>query len=408
MAMSEDNTVDGSVDFFRMKVRGLQHNGLRQANVGVVLNIVGFNPGLSNAEIARMSGLAPQTVSAILAELEADGLILRGPALRGRRGQPALPIFLRADGGFSIGIEIGRRHADVVIINFHARIVGHRQLRYAFPDPRTIFDTLARLAHELMADLPAESLARLLDVGLAVPGRMAEGLTLSGVSADLVALWEEIDPASEFERRLGLPVSVHKDGNAACWGELIALPPPRPGSFIYLLVSTYVAAGIFGEGRLWEGPSNSSADLAAMLVQIDDNGPRTGHQVASLTALENRLNQAGFAVDLNDAENWDFEAMQGEIDAWIGDTARALALIVFNSLRVVEAGLVIIDTTVSALPERLAAGLRQELARLQPDASGLPRVQQGRLGRLAPAMGAAELPLYRRHFTGVQLMERVR
>jgi DNA-binding MarR family transcriptional regulator len=41
-----------------------------------------------------LSGLSPQTVSAILATLEADGLITRGPVLRGRRGQPATPIIL--------------------------------------------------------------------------------------------------------------------------------------------------------------------------------------------------------------------------------------------------------------------------------------------------------------------------
>lgn len=40
-----------------------------------------------------MSGLAPQTVSAILNDVEAAGLIVRGEVLRGRRGQPATPIF---------------------------------------------------------------------------------------------------------------------------------------------------------------------------------------------------------------------------------------------------------------------------------------------------------------------------
>src|SRR5690606_41691240 len=54
------------VDIFQLKSKGLQHHGLRQNNLRVVLNVIGFNAGLSNAEIARMSGLAPQTVSAIL------------------------------------------------------------------------------------------------------------------------------------------------------------------------------------------------------------------------------------------------------------------------------------------------------------------------------------------------------
>src|SRR6218665_2012319 len=100
--------------------RGLQHQGLRRANERAVLSVVGFNPGVSNADIARLSGLAPQTVSAILAEIDRAGLITRGEVLRGRRGQPATPIFLKADGAFSIGVEIGWRHLDVLLLNLNA------------------------------------------------------------------------------------------------------------------------------------------------------------------------------------------------------------------------------------------------------------------------------------------------
>ena len=78
-------------DAFDAGGRGLQHQGLRRANERAVLTVIGFNPGVSNADIARLSGLAPQTVSAILTDLDGMGLIARGEVLRGRRGQPATP-----------------------------------------------------------------------------------------------------------------------------------------------------------------------------------------------------------------------------------------------------------------------------------------------------------------------------
>jgi hypothetical protein len=101
-------------DIFDAGGRGLQHTGLRRANERAVLTLVAFNPGVSNAEISRLSGLAPQTVSAILVDVERAGLITRGQVLRGRRGQPATPIFLKADGRFAIGCEIGWRHMESV------------------------------------------------------------------------------------------------------------------------------------------------------------------------------------------------------------------------------------------------------------------------------------------------------
>lgn len=390
------------VDIFQLKSKGLQHHGLRQNNLRVVLNVIAFNAGRSNAEIARMSGLAPQTVSAILNDLEREGLIVRGPVLRGRRGQPAMPISLRAEGGYSIGIEIGWRHAEVVIIDLHATIIGHRRLAYSYPDPRTIIDQVAGLAMGLMDELPPESRVRLLDAGIAMPGRMAHVLASLGASEEVVALWADLSPAAELEHRLGLSVYAFKDGNAACWGELIALEPPRPASFIYLLVSTYVGAGIFGDGRLWEGVTDNSADLGSMLIRVDGGETQSAHDVASLSALEARLRQAGFSVDLDDGENWDLAAMETEIEAWMGDAARALAVVIFNTMRVIDAGLIVVDTILPALSDRLVARVAAELEKLPTANASPPKVQRGRLGRLSPAVGAAELPLYRRHFSRAQ------
>ena len=56
------DSTNPTIDIFNLGSKGLQHNGLRRANERAVLTVIGFNPGLSNAEIARMSGLAPQTV----------------------------------------------------------------------------------------------------------------------------------------------------------------------------------------------------------------------------------------------------------------------------------------------------------------------------------------------------------
>lgn len=387
------------VDIFQLGAKGLQHNGLRRNNKRAVMTVIGFNPGLSNAEIARMSGLAPQTVSAILNDVESAGLIERGPVLRGRRGQPAMPIFLRPDGGYSVGIEIGWRHADVLIIDLHARILAHRRFDYAVPNPETIFDVLAAHVTEMLADRAPDYRARLFDLGVAIPGKLAEGHADFGTDAPTLPGWRDIDVAAELERRLGLSVSVFNDGNAACWSELIALERPRPSNFIYLLVSTYVGAGIVGDGRLWEGATGNSADLGAMIVPAQ-NGPRMVSEVASLAALRHKLQAAGFPIASVRPEDWDWPAMEDVVGPWLDEAARALALAVFNTTRIIEADLVVLDTILPRpITERLAARLGEQVAALPPIGGPPPPVAAGHLGQLAPAVGAAELPLYRRYFS---------
>ena len=386
-------------DIFDADGRALRHKGLRQANEKTVLTVVGFNSGVSNAEIARMSGLAPQTVSAILAGLERDGLVERGPALRGRRGQPATPILLNKDGAYAIGVELGWRHADVVLLNLHAQVLGHRHIDYAYPDARTFFDFVASSVDELKTLLPPDRHARLTDLGLALPGGLAEGLSHIGAPATQSALWHAVDARAELAARTGLEISLLNDGNAACWAELIALERPRPANIIYFLVSHYVGAGVIGDGMLWNGPTGNAANLGMMLVQMDGSGPRQTHSIASLWAFGQRLAEAGKPHDISAWRQWDWAAIETELASWIADSAKALAWTAFNATTVVEAPLVIVDTVLGpAITERLAHQFRVELAALPVPGAAPPPVRTGRHSAMAPAIGAAELPLFNRYF----------
>lgn len=387
-------------DTFDAGGRGLQHQGLRRANERVVLLTVGFNPGVSNADIARISGLAPQTVSAILTEIERDGLITRGQVLRGRRGQPATPIYLRADGAFAIGVEIGWRHVDVVLLDLQAQVLDRRQRQYSFPSAAHLLPEIAEMVLELIETLPLEARPRLIEMGLAMPSTLAMDTGDNECPVEERRHWGETDIGGELQRRTGLEVSIFNDGNAACWAELIALPAPRPKSFVYFLISRYIGAGIVGEGTLWEGPTGNSANLGAMLVSDAGAALRPAHMIASINALSMQLAAAGIAVDHMAPDSWDWTAFGPVLDQWIEDSAKALAKVVFNTTAVIETDLVVIDGIMpKPVTERLVARVIAELKLLPNAPFSPPQVLQGHVGALSPAIGAAELTLYRRYLS---------
>lgn len=387
-------------DIFDAGGRGLQHQGLRRANERVVLLTVGFNPGVSNADIARISGLAPQTVSAILTEIERDGLITRGQVLRGRRGQPATPIYLRADGAFAIGVEIGWRHVDVVLLDLQAQVLDRRQRQYGFPSAAHLLPEIAEMVLELIETLPLEARPRLIEMGLAMPSTLAMDTGYNESPIEERRHWGQTDIGGELQRRTGLEVSIFNDGNAACWAELIALPAPRPKSFVYFLISRYIGAGIVGEGTLWEGPTGNSANLGAMLVGEAGAVLQPAHMIASINALSTQLAAAGMAVDHMAPDSWDWTAFGTVLDQWIEDSAKALAKVVFNTTTVIETDLVVIDGIMpKPVTERLVARVISELKLLPNAPFSPPQVLQGHVGALSPAIGAAELTLYRRYLS---------
>ncbi|ODT81496.1 MAG: hypothetical protein ABS76_11680 [Pelagibacterium sp. SCN 64-44] len=382
--------------------RGVQHQSLRRANERAVMTAIGFNPGLSNADIARLSALAPQTVSAILLDMERAGLIMRGAVLRGRRGQPATPIYPRAEGGFSIGVEIGWKHIDVLLLDMHAQVLTRQHRRHAYPDAGRVVDDIVEMLGAVTPHLGAALRPRLRDIGVALPSNIGAvlHLTLPEAPPEQAQLWSALDLAGKLRDVTGLDATLFNDGNAACWSELIACPRPRPPGFIYFFISCYIAAGIVGEGTLREGPNGNSANLGSMLVGVGEDGTLLpAHDIASLTALERRLARAGIAHEPCAPQQWDWAGFGPVLDAWIADSAAALARVAYSTSTVIETGLVVIDGLLPApILARLIAQIQVELERLPVTGQALPHLRAGHSGAQAPAIGAAELVLYRRHF----------
>jgi len=106
----------------QLRPRGSNQIGMRQFNERVVLQAIRMHGPLPKAHIARLTHLTAQTVQVIIARLEADDLVVRQAPVRGRIGQPSVPMALNPDGAFSIGIKIGRRSLDVLLLDFTAQV----------------------------------------------------------------------------------------------------------------------------------------------------------------------------------------------------------------------------------------------------------------------------------------------
>ena len=91
---------------------------MRVYNERLILSLMRRRGHLSKIEAARQTGLSVQTASAIMNHLQADGLLKRETPQRGRVGQPTVPFSLDPEGAFSLGLKIGRRSCDLVLIDF--------------------------------------------------------------------------------------------------------------------------------------------------------------------------------------------------------------------------------------------------------------------------------------------------
>ncbi len=387
-------------DVFEPIVRGITQTGVRLANERAVLTLIAGIPGVSNADIARRSGLGPQTTARILADLEARDLIIRGDVLRGRRGQPATPYRLNSGGAFSIGVEIGWQHFEVLLQNIGGEPVAVTRRSYAYPDPNAVFAAIAADIETALAGLSPAQRERLAGIGVTSPGKFGPLLDHLGAPKGLEAEWAALDIGTRLQRETGLPTMWVNDGSAASWREITVQPTPRPKGVAVFFVGTFVGGGIVSGGSLLEGPYGNAADLGAIVVHDRAGQAAYLHLVASLYALSQRAAAAGIATPRSSARKWDWAALEPHVEPWLHDAGHALAQAILTTAAMVEIDLATID---GDLPEpilrRLLESTCSQLDRFPLILAHRPRVDAGLSGPSAAAFGAAQLLLFRRYFS---------
>lgn len=381
-----------------LRPRGSNQTGMRQFNERVVLQAIRLHGSLPKADLARLTTLSTQTVALIIARLTDDGLVMKLEPLRGKIGQPSVPIALRPDGAFSIGVKIGRRSLDVLLLDFANTVRMRYSRAYAFPEPEAVFRIIAEQVRAMQASLAPALRSRILGIGVAAPLSLDSWQELMGVAQGQGGCWQRLDIARRIEADTGLPVMFAKDTAAACVAELVAGRGRSIKSFLYVFVDTFIGGGLVIDSNLYAGLHGNAGAIGSLPVGVAAPGREAPAQLlstASLLGLERRYQAAG----LDPAAAYDERATQApwaEHSAlWVGEAAGAIAMVVASASCMLDPEGVIVDGSCSrALLDQLMAAIVGALERYNWEGVQRPQLQAGIIGSDARALGGALLPLY--------------
>ena len=379
-----------------LRPRGSNHVGMRQFNERVVLQAIRLNGSLAKAELARLTGLTAQTIGLITARLEEDGLLIRHEPVRGRIGQPSVPMALNPDGAFSIGIKIGRRSADLLLVDFTGAVRSRKSLPYAFPDARTLLPAIETHMQGFQDELDALA-SRLVGVGLAAPFNLGGWHKMLGLPQSVSDEWNRIDLSAQVQSFTDLPVSFAKDTSAACVAELVAGRGRDLKSFLYIFVDTFVGGGLVINSHLHNGMHGNGGAVASLPLQVAEPGqvPQQLIARASLWELEQRFKAHG----LDYTAAYDDRAVSAEYathtQPWLDKAAHALAQCVVSATAFLDLSAVVIDGSFSrALRDSLITKTRAALDGYDWEGLWPASLVEGSIGSDARALGGALLPLH--------------
>ena len=379
-----------------LRPRGSNHVGMRQYNERVVLQALRLHGSLPKAELARQTSLTAQTIGLITTRLEEDGLIVRDAPVRGRIGQPSVPLRLNPDGAFAIGIKVGRRSTDWLLVDFAGQVRERLCLSYPFPDAAQLLPALGDNLRQLSATLGPLA-ERLVGVGVAAPFVMGGWHRLLGLSDAQAQAWNEIDLAREVQAMTELPVSFARDTAAATVAELVAGRGRELRSFLYLFVDTFVGGGLVIHSHPHAGVHGNAGAVASLPWPDTASGSHRQQLIhqASLWELEERLQ----ALGLDRMAAYDGRALEGPhtepTRQWLAQAAQALAHAVVSGTAFLDLDAVVIDGSLDRqILQALVEQTRLALAAHNWEGLWEPTLHTGLIGSDARALGGALLPLH--------------
>lgn len=374
---------------------GVNQRGVRDHNERLLISTIQRHGALPGSDLARHSGLSPQTVSVILRSLESEGFLKRGEPQRGRVGKPSIPMALSEDGVFSIGLKIGRRSADILLMDFVGNIRGRVKTTYKYPLPGPIFGFWQHGLESLMAKLSEDQRARVCGVGVAAPFEIWKWHESIGAPAEEFAAWKDVDFAERLSEICDLPVFVENDATAACRAEHVYGRGKNFSDYAYFFVGAFIGGGVVLNSSVYPGARNNAGAFGSLPMPKMGGGVEQLIDSASIYRLEAAMVDAGFDPAALWQEVPDWSGIDRVLLPWLDETGENLARAALAVCSVIDFEAVVIDGAFPpAIRRSLIDRVRKALEHLDGRGLILPSAEEGSVGADARGIGAASLPIF--------------
>jgi predicted NBD/HSP70 family sugar kinase len=329
----------------------------------------------------------------------ADGLLIKAEKLRGKVGQPSTLICLNPDGAYSVGVKIGRRTLDVLLMGLDGRILRRIRHAYPFPLPQLVFGEVERGIALVCENLTECERRQLLGVGVCAPSRLHGWAEELEASPESLAEWRDIDITKRIAAMVTLPVFMMNDVAAATAAELALGTAINKGNCLYIYLGAFVGGGLVMSGKLVTGPHANAGAIGSLPLSgtqdiVDGRKPQQLIRHASLLFLERELAKAGFELDKPIDVLAVPDAAAAIYEAWRREAVAALAYAIGAAISIFDFELVVIDGSLERREvERITGEVNEALDTLNLSGLVRPQIALGTLGSDARALGAGLMPI---------------
>ena len=338
----------------------VQHAQMRASNLARVLRAVAEAGSSTRAQAAAATGLTKSSISGLVSDLVAAGLIQETDPVAGRagdRGRPSALLTLHRPGAAGLGLELNVDYLAALVVDLGGTV---RYRHVATRDnrgrpPGEVLADLAGLAAEAVATTQEQGLT-LAGVCIAIPGSMDDATVTRAPNLG----WTDV--------RIDLPLprtpyglTLENEANLAALGELW-FGAPVPQNFVHVSGEVGIGAGIVVDGELFRGSHARAGELGHVVVEPGGTPCSCGGRgcLERLAGLDAILAAAGVASRGELEERC--AAGDGTALAAVADAGRLVGVALASATNLLDPDAVVLGGVFAALAPWLAPAVADSLA----------------------------------------------
>jgi predicted NBD/HSP70 family sugar kinase len=304
-----------------------QHTGLslvRVLNEQRVLEVLLREGSSSRARIARLTGLSKPTVSSVMQELVAVGLVREGGRATGNVGRPSNLYEAVEKPGYVFAADVGGSKARAGISDAYGEVVTKINEPTVKASPEAFVAQIAQLFDRLLGEAQLER-GLVWAAGVGIPG-VYDPSTDRVSSAPNLPLLHELPISAALGDALGVSVVIENDVNLAAVGERWRGLAQDRSHFVAISIGTGIGMGIVLQGELYRGSRGAAGEIdflpigAEAFESTDHRGHGPLEWVSTAPSMLERLKVRMWAGEATSVP------IDGDIDAIFEAAARGDAL----------------------------------------------------------------------------------
>lgn len=264
---------------------------IKEHNKRLVLKTIYHQADISRADIARATRLTRTTVSDIVGDLMADGLLQESGVGVSEGGKPPILLNLVGDARELVSIDLSGDEFRGALVNLRGEIIQRAQVNADCQDDQSSLECV----YSLLDQLVGYANAPLLGIGIGSPGLIdsSRGIIRRAVNLG----WKDLQLQQLLAVRYGAPIYIANDSHIAALAEHVFGKMRYQSNLVVIKAGPGIGSGIVLDGQIFYGDSFSSGEIGHLSVVEDGIQCRCGNfgcleTVASTRAIINRVRES--------------------------------------------------------------------------------------------------------------------